>query len=91
MSSRRIHNDYLEPLLSELLNTLQSNGNRVGLSVRPKVRDLGFGGGLACLIECARTKGVRTNDGRFESSFLVVYRKLCTCSGFAVSLLVSKI
>ena len=91
MSSRRIHNDDLEPLLSELLNTLQGNGHRISLSVRPKVHDLGFGGGLACLIECARTKGVRTDNGRFEPSFLVVYCELCTCSGFAVSLLVSEL
>ena len=91
MSSRCVNNDDFEPLFSELLHALQGDGDRICLSVRPKVRDLGFGGRLASLIKCTGTEGIRANDSRFEPSFLVVHCELCTCRGFAVTLFASSL
>lgn len=81
-----IDNNDLETFLLELCYALRSNSNGVGLRVRTKVRDLGFRSGLPRLIESTCTKGIRADDCRLETTFLIVNSELSTGRCFTITL-----
>ena len=86
MSSGGVHNYNIKSFLLELGHALSSDGDRVGLRVRAEVCDFGLRRGLTGLIESTGTEGVRTDDGRLESTLLVVDSELGTCCRFTVTL-----
>jgi len=82
----RVDNDDIEAFLFELRHALSSNRNRVRLSVRAEVSNLGLRGRLPGLVERARTERVCADDAGLESTLLVVYRELGACRRLAVTL-----
>lgn len=62
VSTRRIHNDDIEPFLLEFGNTLRCDGDRIRLSVRTEVGDLCLRRGLTSLVESTGTEGIRTDN-----------------------------
>ena len=62
MSTRRIHNNYIETFLLELGNTLRRNSDGVRLGVGTEVCNFRLGCRLTGLIERTGTEGIGTND-----------------------------
>lgn len=86
MSTRSVHNDYIEPFLLEFGDTLSSNGYRICLGIRTKVCDFGFGGRLASLVKSTGTKSIGTDYTGLETALLIVNSKLGASRCFAISL-----
>ena len=62
VSTRRIHNNYIETFLLELGNTLRRNSNGVRLGVGTEVCNFRLGCRLTGLVERTSTEGIGTND-----------------------------
>lgn len=62
MSSTRIYDDHLKPLLLEFGDTLCGDGNGVRFGVRAIVCNFGFRRGLTRLVECTGAECVSADD-----------------------------
>jgi len=62
MPTRRINNDYVEPLLLELCDTLRCDRDWICFGVGTEVCDLCFGSRLSGLVEGTGTESVSADD-----------------------------
>lgn len=76
MTTTRVDNDNLHPLLLKLLYAIPGDDDRVRLGVRAEIGDLGLSRVLLQLVEGTRTESVGANETRFEALAGVVGSKL---------------